>query len=290
MLKRDIRSRKEYLYKKQSELQDKIKYANKQKLSSLIENNKEIPSDLKKESESLLKEMQYEDTNTKLPNTIADDEYYENNLREPKILITTSRSPTQRLTQFLKEMRIIFPNCIRVNRGNTLIKDLVRACKENDYSDLILLHENRGEPDGMIISHMPMGPTIYFGLYNVVLRHDIKEKINKISEANPHLIFDGFKSKVGSRIEEIIKNVFPSPKVDSKRVITFANNSDYISFRHHTYEKIGGKDNNVMLEEIGPRFDMRPYQILLGTVDQPDSNKEWSLRAFINTSKKNDIL
>ena len=83
-----------------------------------------------------------------------------NNLsRDPKILVTTSRAPTQRLTQFLKEMRIIIPNCVRIN----VIKDLVKACKENDYTDLILLHENRGQPDGLIISHMPQGPTIYFG-------------------------------------------------------------------------------------------------------------------------------
>jgi hypothetical protein len=28
--------------------------------------------------------------------------------------------------------------------------------------------------DGLVISHMPYGPTAYFGLLNVVTRHDIK--------------------------------------------------------------------------------------------------------------------
>lgn len=28
--------------------------------------------------------------------------------------------------------------------------------------------------DGIVISHMPYGPTAYFGLLNVVTRHDIK--------------------------------------------------------------------------------------------------------------------
>ena len=67
---------------------------------------------------------------------------------------------------------------------------------------------------------------------------------------------------------------------------------DYISFRHHTYEKKSGKGGKpeVFLEEIGPRFEMRPYQILLGTVDQPDSNKEWVLRPFMNTARNKNNL
>jgi U3 small nucleolar ribonucleoprotein protein IMP4 len=59
------------------------------------------------------------------------------------------------------------------------------------------LHETRGEPDGLIISHLPFGPTAYFGISNVVLRHDLKEKTDTVSEAYPHLIFDGFSSNLG---------------------------------------------------------------------------------------------
>ena len=192
----------------------------------------------------------------------------------------------------MKEINIIIPNCVRANRGNIVIKDLVKACQNNDYTDLIILHENRGTPDGLILSHMPYGPTVYFGLYNVILRHDIKEEIDKVSEAYPHLIFDGFKTRVGERITEILKNIFPVPKAESKRVLTFSNKDDYISFRHHTYEKKSGKGGKpeVFLEEIGPRFEMRPYQILLGTVDQPDSNKEWVLRPFMNTARNKNNL
>ena len=278
MLKRDIRLRKEYLFKKKEEINEKLKYEKKQRLKTLIENHKPIPGDLKGESDELLKEI--------------DDEYFDNLSRDPKILVTTSRTPTQRLTQFLKEMRIIIPNCVRINRGNIVIKDLVKACKENDYTDLILLHENRGQPDRLIISHMPQGPTIYFGLFNVILRHDISEDIDKVSEAYPHLIFNGFNSRLGERITEIIKNIFPMPKAESKRVLTFSNKNDFISFRHHNFQtrKNNKGEKDVDLEEIGPRFEMRPYQILLGTVDQPDSNKEWDLRPFMRTAKRKDNL
>jgi hypothetical protein len=44
-----------------------------------------------------------------------------------------------------------------------------------------------------------------------------------VSEAYPHLIFDRFSSKLGTRVAAILKHLFPPPKHDTKRVITFAN-------------------------------------------------------------------
>ena len=35
------------------------------------------------------------------------------------------------------------------------------------------------------------------------------------------------------QVQSILKYLFPVPKADSKRVITFANTEDYISFRYH---------------------------------------------------------
>lgn len=58
-----------------------------------------------------------------------------------------------------------------------MLEDLINLCLNKNLTDLILLHEHRGQPDGMIICHFPVGPTVYFGLQNVVLRHDVKEKL-----------------------------------------------------------------------------------------------------------------
>jgi rRNA maturation protein Rpf1 len=51
----------------------------------------------------------------------------------------------------------------------------------------------------MVVCHFPYGPTAYFSLHNVVLRHDIKDQ-GTVSEAFPHLIFDNFNSKLGNRV------------------------------------------------------------------------------------------
>lgn len=55
-------------------------------------------------------------------------------------------------------------------------------------------------------------------------------------------------------------------QADSHRVMTFSNEADVVFFRHHMYEKRGGKE--VVLHEVGPRFEMQLYQLRLGTLDQ----------------------
>lgn len=90
-----------------------------------------------------------------------------------------------------------------------------------------------------------------------------------MSEAFPHLIFNNFKTKIvrclcefvdlpchtahglrqGERLATILKHLFPVPKADSKRVLTFSNDSDYISFRHHTFTKAVGS-TQVDLKEV----------------------------------------
>ena len=150
-------------------------------------------------------------------------------------------------------MRLVFPNAHRINRGGYVVKELAEACRANDVTDLIILHEHRGVPgsshfpisfrsfhslqnflisDAMIVSHFPHGPTVYFTLHSVNLRHDLPSAHQStVSEQYPHLIFENFSSKLGVRIRDALKYLFPVPKEDSKRVMTFANESDYISFR-----------------------------------------------------------
>jgi U3 small nucleolar ribonucleoprotein protein IMP4 len=45
-----------------------------------------------------------------------------------------------------QEMRLVFPNAHRINRGGYVVKELAEACRANDVTDLIVLHEHRGVP------------------------------------------------------------------------------------------------------------------------------------------------
>ena len=158
----------------------------------------------------------------------------------------------------------------------------MEACKGNDVTDLVILHEHRGQPDGLVICHLPYGPTAYFSLSNVVMRHDIPN-VGPVQELYPHLIFQNFTTKLGKRLECILKYLFPVPKADSRRVMSFINSEDYISFRHHTFS---GPNNKIELSEVGPRFELKLFEIRQGTMDQNHAQMEWKLRPFMNTARK----
>jgi U3 small nucleolar ribonucleoprotein protein IMP4 len=287
MLRRNARLRREFVYRKSLEGKERELYEKKRTIRQCLEDGKAIPTELKRDEAKLREEVALEDARTASYGAqTVDDEYARANETEPRVLLTTSRDPSSRLTQFAKELKLLFPTSQRVNRGSQILPDLTELCKTGGFTDLVMVHEHRGEPDGLVISHMPFGPTCYFGLSNTVMRHDIKDQdIGHVSEVFPHLILENFTTPLGKRTATVLKHLFPEPKAKSKRVVTFANDADYISLRHHTYEMPRGA-KSVALTEIGPRFEMRLYQIKLGLVDQDDADVEWSLRPFMRSGKK----
>ena len=288
MLRRNARLRREFVYRKSLEGKERELYEKKRTIRQCLEDGKVIPTELRREESKLREELAMEDTRTAAYGAFnaVDDEYARANESEPRVLLTTSRDPSSRLTQFAKELKLLFPTSQRVNRGSQILPDLAELCRSGGFTDLVMVHEHRGEPDGMVISHMPFGPTCYFGLSNTVMRHDIKDQdIGHVSEVFPHLILENFSTPLGKRTATVLKHLFPEPKAKSKRVVTFANDADYISLRHHTYEMPRGA-KSVTLTEVGPRFEMRLYQIKLGTVEQDDADIEWSLRPFMRSGKK----
>lgn len=50
-----------------------------------------------------------------------------------------------------------------------VVSELVESARNNDYTDVVMIHEHRGEPDGLVVCHLPYGPSAYFGIFNTVL-------------------------------------------------------------------------------------------------------------------------
>jgi len=303
MLRRQARLRREYLYRKGVEERQRAIQDKKDRLKRALEENRFIDGDLRRDALQLQKSGDWDDAGpslaaasgagtggTALSNSqdvSQDDEYRWAGVENPKVMITTSRDPSARLKKFTKEFKLLIPNSQRLNRGNYEFNQLMAACRANDVTDFIVIHEHRGVPDGLIICHLPHGPTAYFTISDMVMRHDIPE-LGTMSEAYPHLVFHNFKSRLGTRVMNILKYLFPVPRDDSRRVMTFANHDDFISFRHHNYKK-DGKD--VELSEVGPRFQLRLYEIKLGTLENASAaDSEWALRPYMNTNKKRRFL
>lgn len=286
--RRQTRLRREYLYRKSLEGSEKQVYEQKRLVRQALAEGKTLPTEVRASYDKLQSEITQEDSKTSNQKSHVDDEYGDAGLLEPRVCVTTSRDPSSRLKQFAKEIKLLFPNASRMNRGNSRTDDIIDACKRDGCTDVVIVQETRGQPDGLVIAHLPLGPTAFFTIQNAVLRHDLEDGASPMSEAYPQLIVDGFHSELGKRVATIWKCLFPIPKPDSRRVVSLINQNDHLSFRHHMYTKT--KHDEVALHEVGPRFELKLYQIRLGTLDQKEAENEYVLRPYQNTAHKRNML
>ncbi|KAL7673747.1 hypothetical protein ACOME3_000030 [Neoechinorhynchus agilis] len=260
MLRREARLRREYVYRKSIEQRQKAIEDRKRRFKQCMEIQTigVMPKDLRDGIYDLQTSLEWTGVGGEGPVNSIDDEYRWAGVEDPRVVITTSHDPSSRLKSFAKEVKHLVPNSERVNRGSSHLHELMTMCRSNpQITDLIILHETRGQPDALQISHLPFGPTAYFTLSNVTLRRDV-EGAGTMKEEYPHLIFDGFSTDLGKRVTSILKYLFPVPHDRSKRIISFINTEDNISFRHYTYRQIKpNNDSAIDLDEIGPRFEMK---------------------------------
>lgn len=99
-IRREVRLRKEFLFKRELEAQNATKTEKKRKIKEAIDEGKAIPTELLSEARALHHESEME---VPMPSTSRiDDEYALVGTREPKVCVTTSRDPGSRLKQFAK--------------------------------------------------------------------------------------------------------------------------------------------------------------------------------------------
>ncbi|PHH54467.1 U3 small nucleolar ribonucleoprotein IMP4 [Ceratocystis fimbriata CBS 114723] len=298
MIRKQARQRRDYLHRRAITLRDAEISEKRAKLRASLASGKPLDPSIAKDT-GLRKDLPYDESQPDLTTherLDMDDEYAElSGIVEPRVMVTTSRDPSTRLAAFSKEIRLLFPTAIRLNRGNLILPELVHSCKSNGLSDVVLLHEHRGTPTAMSVSHLPHGPTISFSLHNVVLRHDIPGSVRgTVSEAYPHLIFDGFTTPLGKRVVKILKHLFPprepltSKSQLGSRVVTFKNMDDSIEVRHHVFVRTG--HNSVELAEVGPRMTMRAFEIRNSTLENKDGDVEWHLSQYTRTGRKKNYL
>ncbi|KAI9680630.1 MAG: snoRNA-binding rRNA-processing protein imp4 [Caeruleum heppii] len=295
MIRRQARQRRDYLYRRALTLRDAEIAEKRAKLKASLATGKPLDPSVANDKE-LRKDYRYDESRadrTVEDELDLDDEYAQlSGVVDPRVLVTTSRDPSSRLSTFAKEIRLLLPTAIRLNRGNLVLPNLVSSATASGLSDLILLHEHRGTPTALTISHFPHGPTAFFSLHNVMLRLDIPNgSRGTVSESYPHLIFEGFTSRLGLRVVKILKHLFPPREHAAKlgtRVVTFKNIEDSIEVRHHVFVKTGFK--SVELAEVGPRMTMRLFEIRGGTLENKDGDVEWHLNQYTRTSRKKDYL
>ncbi|XP_076439960.1 ribosome production factor 1-like [Babylonia areolata] len=208
---------------------------------------------------------------------------------EPKILITTSDRPSSRTNKFCKELKKIIPNSTLVYRRGLDLKKVIPQAIARDFTDVIVVNENMKTPNGMLVSHLPNGPTAHFKLTNVKLSTEVKGS-DGMTEHRPEVILNNFNTRLGHSVGRLLACLFNAdPNYSGRRVVTFHNQRDFIFFRQHRYEFKSG--TKVALKELGPRFTLKLRSLQKGTFDSKFGDYEWiHKRHEMETSRRKFFL
>uniref|UniRef100_A0A0D9S6W4 Ribosome production factor 1 n=1 Tax=Chlorocebus sabaeus TaxID=60711 RepID=A0A0D9S6W4_CHLSB len=204
---------------------------------------------------------------------------YFNKQTSPKILITTSDRPHGENKPLCKKLsKYLLASHTHTKRGLAL-KKIIPQCITREFTDLIVINEDRKTPNGLILSHLPNGPTAHFKMSSVRLRKEIKRRGKDPTEHIPEIILNNFTTRLGHSIGRMFASLFPhNPQFIGRQVATFHNQRDYIFFRFHRY--IFRSEKKVGIQELGPRFTLKLRSLQKGTFDSKYGEYEWVHKPF----------
>ncbi|XP_043253050.1 probable ribosome production factor 1 [Colletes gigas] len=287
-------------YKKcQRLLKEKIKAKKEAKKQRIQEGApKQVPhtiESLREKDETVVTGDLDDEENQELKVDFEHDEFaaYYRHDYEPKVLITYSDNPTRKSRIFGVELTRIIPNSISLYRNRSGVKKMVKSAIARNFTDIIVINEDQCKPNGMLIVHLPDGPTAYFKLSNVKITPELKRSHKEITKHRPEVILNNFTTRLGYTIGRMLGALFHyEPEFKGRRAVTFHNQRDYIFFRHHRYQ-FDLKKGKATLRELGPRFTLKLKYLQHGTFDTKYGEYEWLIqgrRHDMETSRRKFFL
>ena len=92
----------------------------------------------------------------------------------PKVLITSADKPSLKTHLFMRELNKCIPNSEVRLRRSTDIKKIVVQAVEREYTDILVVNEDKKLPNGLLIVHLPDGPTAHFKVTSFKRGYDIR--------------------------------------------------------------------------------------------------------------------
>lgn len=225
--------------------------------------------------------------------------------KKPKLFITTRPRPSKELFHFVGDLMQMIPNAFFYPRRSFEVKEICRQAQEGGFTHVCILSEKSKVCNGLLVSHLPHGPTAFFKVTNVVPGARIAghgQPTNHI----PELILNNFYTRLGHRVGRFLGALFPhNPEFKGRQVVTFHNQRDFLFVRHHRYmfderkppKDAGDKKSGLgkkkkgakaaasakpeagtvraRLQELGPRFTLKLRWLQEGTFDTQFGEYEW---------------
>jgi U3 small nucleolar ribonucleoprotein protein IMP4 len=97
MLRRQVRERREYLYRKNLEEKQRATQERRDRVKHALDTSSRLPTDLRKDAANMVDDIAWGGQVD-----LVDDEYRWAGCEDPNIVVTTSRDPSSRLKMFAK--------------------------------------------------------------------------------------------------------------------------------------------------------------------------------------------
>jgi len=213
-------------------------------------------------------------------------EYFQGK-REPKVAITTSENPQGKYTiQFCQDLVAVFGGtAVYVPRGQLKIYQLCGTLIKEEYTSVIIVHEDRRTPTYMMMISLPDGPTAWFRLTSVFTHRELVGAGNPIPDAPPEVILTNFRTRLGRRVARLLQNNLSlHENKRARQVITFHNQRDFIFFRAYRYvvepkdKKDPLSETICRLHELGPQFTLQLRWLQSGLYDIRNEEYEFFYR------------
>jgi len=223
-----------------------------------------------------------------------DDEFanYYSNQQRPKIMITTRPKCSKKLFHFIGDLMQMIPNAFYYPRGGYTIEQIALFASNKKFTHLIVLAEKSKICNGLLISHLPIGPTAFYRLSSYTPGDKIPGHGRSTSHI-PELILNNFASRLGRRTGRFLGSLFPhQPEFDGRQVVTFHNQRDFIFVRHHRYIYRKEQDKTrARLQELGPRFTLKLKWLQEGSFNTKFGEYEWiQKRKITDYNKKRHFM
>jgi len=233
----------------------------------------------------------------------AEDEFqpYFSGKETPKILITTRPRPSRELFHFVGDLMQVIPNAFFYPRKSFEVKAICKHAEEGGFTHVFILSEKYKACNGLLVSHLPCGPTVFFKVSNVTPGAKIAHHGQPTAHV-PELILNNFNTRLGHRVGRFLGSFFPhAPEFRGRQVVTFHNQRDFLFVRHHRYvfdekkaksvpeinnpkkiksagdgsKAIAAGGIRARLQELGPRFTLKLRWLQEGTFDTKFGEYEW---------------
>lgn len=228
----------------------------------------------------------------------------------PKVLLTTSLNST--LHHEAQLLCTLFPNTTYIPRSahryghKFSLREISKFATNRNYTSVILLKEDAKKPTGLIIVHLPSGPTCHFSIANWVEGKKLPGHGNPTNHY-PELILNNFRTPLGLLTARLLLTLFPpQPELQGRQVVTLHNQRDYIFLRRHRYvfrekreseKSVVGPDGKVVegvediragLQELGPRFTLKLRRVDKGigrAGSEGDDAVQWEWKAHMEKQR-----